>query len=148
MDLLPAFKRYDGNLYRKAQLSETQLTGHRRLLIVSALYGLLDARDPIRDYNLQMSDKLPGRITVKRWWREHNLRDVVVNAVERLGAAQVHDVLSGNYRDALRGLPQHLPAGRRCRPYDFPGLGTGSDYHRGDVVRGLLNGFLIPWRDQ
>ena len=138
VDLLPAFRRYDGNLYRKARLNKPGLAGHRRLLIVSALYGLLDARDTIRYYNLEMSDTLPGRITVKRWWREHRLLDIVLNAVERLEANQVHDVLSGNYRDALRGLAQRLPVGNSYQPYEYPGLGSGSDYYRGSNVRRLL----------
>jgi len=137
-DLLPAYRRYDGNLYRNARLSEADVSGDRRLFIVSALYGLLDARDPIRNYNVQMSDTLPGRITIKRWWRDKGLAEIVADTVERAGAKGLHELLSGNYRDALRGLSNLIPKTCAYIPYDYPGLGTGSDYHRGNDVRRLL----------
>lgn len=138
VDLMPAFRRYDGNLYRNAQLRQQRVANSHRVFIVSALYGILDARDPIRYYNLRMSDTLPGRITIKRWWRNHGLMDVVVNVVERLGATKVHDLLSGHYRDALRNIPNAISKGCSYRPYDYPGMGTGSDYHRGSDVHQLL----------
>jgi len=138
VDLMPAFRRYDGNLYRKAQLSVQELDNSHRLFIVSALYGLLDARDPIRLYNLQMSDTLPGRISVKRWWREKGLIGVVSNVIEHLGPKRLHDLLSGHYRDALRQIPTVTPKNCLYRPYDYPGMGTGSDYHRGSDLHQIL----------
>lgn len=137
--LMPAYRRYDGNLYRSARLNGGGLGGARRLFIVSALYGVLEAKDPIRYYNLQMKDTLPGRVTVKRWWREQGLLDVILNAVNNSGTTQLHDLLSGHCRDALRGLEGTLP--RKCayHPYHYPGLGTGSDFHRGMDLKKLLN---------
>lgn len=138
LPLMPARLRYDGNLYRSAGLVKAHVGGDQRLLIVSALYGLLEAGDPIRHYNLQMKDMLPGRISVKRWWREQGLPQVVCNAANNIGAEQLHDLLSGHYRDSLRGMESGLPESCSYIPYQYPGLGTGSDYHRGSDLKRLL----------
>jgi len=138
LPLMPAWLRYDGNLHRSAGLVEVRVGGNQCLLVVSALYGVLEATDPIRDYNLQMKDMLPGRISVKRWWREQGLPEIVCNAANNTGAAQLHDLLSGHYRDSLRGLESALPESCSYIPYQYPGLGTGSDYHRGSDLKRLL----------
>lgn len=138
LPLMPARLRYDGNLYRSAALAKAQFGHGRRLLIVSALYGLLDANDPIRHYDLEMKDMLPGRMSVKRWWREQGLPEIVCNTANNTGAEQLHDLLSGHYRDALRGLEIGLPESCSHIPYQYAGLGTGSDYHRGSDLKRLL----------
>jgi len=49
----------------------------RRLIIVSALYGLLDGNDLIRNYELSMKDSLPTGMKVHTFWRHHELRDML-----------------------------------------------------------------------
>jgi cytoplasmic iron level regulating protein YaaA (DUF328/UPF0246 family) len=137
---MPAFRRYDGNLYRRAMLAEDDVTAPTtRVLIVSAFYGLLDARDWIRHYNLAMSETLPGRMRVHRFWREHGLPEILAEAVRSLGATEVHDLLSGAYRRAAAPT-QGFVSFCSYLPKEYPGLGTGSDYYRGSDLRVLLDG--------
>lgn len=65
---LPALQRYAGSLYKADQNWRSAVTealadeNSPRLLIVSALYGLLHPQELIQDYNLQMSDSPAKRI--------------------------------------------------------------------------------------
>jgi cytoplasmic iron level regulating protein YaaA (DUF328/UPF0246 family) len=139
LQLLPAWQRYDGNLYRKARLMESDI--HRPgwgIFIVSALFGVISARDTIRHYNVAMTDRLPSGRRVNSFWRANGLGSILADLLARLNAREVHDFLSGTYRDAVRGLAHELPVGCEYFPRSYPGLGTGSDYHRGDGVRTLL----------
>lgn len=143
VEYLAAFRRYDGNLYRRAHMTEEDAAGQRgpRVLIVSALYGLLTALEPIRHYNLAMSDKLPNGQRVANWWKQRCLGSLVLEALKNLGASEVHDLLSANYRQALSPWPGP------CLPFayhghEYRGLGSGSDYHRGEDLRRLLGD---PW---
>lgn len=142
IEYLPAYRRYDGNLYRKARLTEADASGASagRVLIVSALYGVLTLAEPIRDYDLAMPNAVPGatRKGVSGWWKERGLGRLLAEAIEALSAEDVHDLLSGNYRQALSAWPPPLSQGV-YRPHAYPGLGTGSDYYRGDDVRRLLS---------
>ena len=56
LQYLPAFERYDGNLHRRAYLTprDAQERPDKRIIIVSALYGLLLAGESIRSYELAM----------------------------------------------------------------------------------------------
>jgi hypothetical protein len=137
--LLPAWQRYDGNLYRKAQLAECDV--HRpdvMIFIVSALFGVISARDTIRHYNVAMTDRLPDGRKVNRFWRAHGLTSIIEDLFRSIGAREVHDCLSGSYREALEALGHKLPLGCKYISRSYPGLGTGSDYHRGTDVRNFL----------
>jgi len=139
LQLLPAWRRYDGNLYRNARLGEGDLfLPHVRIFVVSALFGVIDVRDPIRYYNLAMTDMLPDRSKVNRFWRVHGLASIIQDLLCGIGANEVHDFLSASYREAVEDLDARLPAGCSYSPRQYPGLGTGSDYHRGTDVRAML----------
>ena len=56
---LPAYQRYKGLIYAHSGISRLYPAFKGRLVIVSALYGLLDGGDFIRDYDLSMKDTLP-----------------------------------------------------------------------------------------
>lgn len=140
LQLLPAWQRYDGNLYRKAQLAERDV--HRpdlRIFIVSALFGVISARDAIRHYNVAMTDRLPDGRRVNKFWQANGLASIIADLLVRIGAREVHDYLSGSYRKAVEALDRKLPVGCEYFAMSYPGLGTGSDYHRGSDVRDLLS---------
>lgn len=140
MPLLPAWQRYDGNLYRKGRLQESDLlSATTRIFVVSALFGIIDIRDSIRKYDLAMSDAMPGGGKVRRFWRDRGLIRVVGDLLRGLYATEVHDLLSGPYRAALPGLDHLLPSGCLYFRREYPGLGTGSNYHRGADLRAILD---------
>jgi cytoplasmic iron level regulating protein YaaA (DUF328/UPF0246 family) len=140
---LPAYERYDGGLYRAAQLTRDDALGLSvgQVLILSALYGLVTALEPIRYYNLQMEDKLPDGGKVHEFWRNRQLRELVQEAIEHLGATTVWDLLSSKYRKALSPWPpQTLRAVYRTNDDKYRPLKSGSNHHRGKDLRGLLDG--------
>ena len=91
---MPAYQRYAGNLYRQASLSRDDVEKETiRILIVSALYGLLDPRDTIRSYDVTMTSAVPEGGLVLAWWRRHGLRDLVLDVVRMSRPLRLHDLL-------------------------------------------------------
>jgi len=143
VEYLPAYQRYSGIVYRRGRVEELYPPlSSRRVLVVSALYGLVDTADPIRDYEAQMSDRLPGGTRISTWWRHQGLGRITEEAIMALRAERVHDLLSKSYRPALAPWPSRRldGAGIRHVPYDYSGLGSGSSYRRGDDLLRLLGG--------
>lgn len=137
---LPAFERYRGIVYSKANVAEMYPRAKSiKLAIVSALYGLIDADDPIRDYDLRMSDMLPSGMRVNTWWRHMGLGQVLADYAIALEPDGIHDLLSGDYRQAVRSWQSKQVVGLTTR-YEYPGLGTGSNWRRGDDLLRLLEG--------
>jgi cytoplasmic iron level regulating protein YaaA (DUF328/UPF0246 family) len=134
---LPAYQRYQGHIYSQSGLSRLYPAFKGRLVIVSALYGLLDGSDFIRDYNLSMKDTLPTGVKVHTFWRRHGLRDILLELLTGEDTAEVHDLLSGHYREALRPWPDSKMM--NYHPYNYPGLGQGSSFSRAKDLKRLLS---------
>ena len=110
------------------------------MLIVSALYGLVTALEPIRDYDLEMKGTLPNGGRVYTWWKQRRLGVLVHEAIEHFGHATVYDLLSGDYRKALElWPPPSLRAKRETFDEKYGPLRSGSTHHRGVDVRRLLS---------
>jgi hypothetical protein len=139
---LEAYKRYCGNLYSKISndsWKKLEQNPKIRLIIVSALYGLLNYNEPIRYYNRSMKDHIIQRKLLKTWWKTHALTDILLNYIKINEIREVHDFLSKDYRDALRNLSMCCKSiGVLYFPHDYPGLGSGSDFHRGVDVNDLI----------
>jgi cytoplasmic iron level regulating protein YaaA (DUF328/UPF0246 family) len=140
-ELLPAYQRYTGVLYHAAKVNERYSRARKssRLLILSALYGLIDADDPIRKYNLMMKSSLPSRQRVLSFWKTHGLAQMVQECILAIQPERVHDLLSLDYRQALESWPPRLALkGIQYIPYDFPGMGMGALHQRGKILGDLL----------
>jgi cytoplasmic iron level regulating protein YaaA (DUF328/UPF0246 family) len=101
---LPALRRYTGVLYDA--LDAGSLRGaaagraQRRLVVASALFGLLRATDPVPAYRLSAGSALPGRPTLPARWRP-----VLDPLLAALAAGEtVVDLRSGAYA-ALGRVP-------------------------------------------
>ncbi len=139
----PAYERYDGIVYRSGCIGELIASAKDiRIFIVSALYGLLDANDPIRYYNHAMSDTIPGIGRLKTWWKRKNLGGIVEKALLQHNPNKIHDLLTQDYREALKPWPGagFIQKGVTFIQYDFPGIGLGGLYRRGEIVEKLLTG--------
>jgi uncharacterized protein len=66
---LPALRRYTGVLYRALDASSLRPPQCARLMVVSALFGLLRADDRIPAYRLSAASALPGLGSVRSVWR-------------------------------------------------------------------------------
>lgn len=136
---LPAFERYDGNLYRAANLKSEDIQGAsgKQILIISALYGVVLPQEFIRHYQLSMSYRLPSALRVYTWWRRHRLGTIVSEIAAHLGATEINDLLSEDYRSALLPWPPSAYVTKYYKP-EFRKLGWGTDFHRGTDLRKIL----------
>lgn len=131
-----AFDRYDGKMYQTADFRRLYPGFQGRVFIISALYGLLDADDHIRNYNLAMNYRLPSGEGVWHWWKRKGLQTHIETALGNTGVTEVHDLLSELYRKAIG----HLISDNQYQVhiYTYPGQGTGSLYRRGEDLKRLL----------
>ena len=138
-DLMPAYLRYDGNMYRyiPREAWESRIAGVE-VAIVSALYGLVLSREPIRVYGFSMAENLPGLSTLHGWWRENGLPALLASLIRAARAERIVDLLSLEYRKAVDGYRQGLRA--PVEAIDFPGLGRASQPRRGEAVAEVLLG--------
>jgi hypothetical protein len=135
---LPAWERYDGRVYQAAQFRDLYPRCHGKIvLIVSALYGLLTAEDPIRDYDVCMECKGPDGLRLATWWKHRGLGHLVAECALSFGPSIVHDLLSGTYRQALAPWPAWLIQGV-IQQHQFPGLGIGANHDRGRLLGEIL----------
>ena len=137
---LPAFKRYDGNLYHAIPERTWQSLGRRAgvdVVIVSGLYGLVFWDEPIRNYNVVMPDSpWPGK-RLCTWWSRRGLPKILASLIREIDYSEVHDFLSTHYRTAVSGYQELQPIGR-VREHEYPGLGRRADCHRGREIADLL----------
>ncbi len=65
----PAHRVYTGVLYEHLRLSDHDGAGRSRVLIASALWGMVRADDPIPAYRLSMAARLPRIGPLPAFWR-------------------------------------------------------------------------------
>ena len=145
IEYLEAWQRYTGNLY--SQIHENSWEKLKRipqlrLLIVSALYGLVNFNEPIRYYNRTMKDRIHSNRRLNTWWKRHGLRDIILDYIMRNGIEVVHNFLSTDYSEAIANLASTL-RGLRIEhvSHTYRGFGSGSNYYRGREINALIQGF-------
>ena len=138
IEFMTAYQRYSGVIYQRSNLRELYPKAKgKRLAIVSALYGLLDAEDDIRNYCVEMNESLPNRQRLYTWWKQHGLGEILCEYVRNLSPDKTHDLLSGNYRKATDPWPRCIDSSQRTI-YNYPYEGNGSNNHRGRDLEKLL----------
>ena len=66
---LPAWQRYTGVVWDHLDPADLAVADRRRIVIVSALLGLVRGDDPVPDYRLKMSANLAPLGKLSTWWR-------------------------------------------------------------------------------
>lgn len=135
---LPAIDRYTGVLYDALDVGSLRgaaaARARQRLMVGSALFGLLRAGDPVPAYRLSAAAKLPGSVPLTARWRpalEPLLADLAAREL-------VVDLRSGSYAGLGRVsaavrvdvLAEH-PDGRRTAVSHF------NKAHKGRLARAL-----------
>jgi hypothetical protein len=133
---LPAYQRNQGFIYLFSDFYRLFPKFNGRVLIVSAMYGLLDGGDYLLNYNLRWQDSLPTGLRVETFWKQHGIRDILLECITGIGADEVHDLLPERHRSALHPWPD--PEMANYRPYSFPARGQGTGYERPTVLKSLL----------
>lgn len=142
IEYLEAYRRYQGNLYSKISKSSwnrlTQ-TEESKLIVVSALYGLVNWNEPIRYYDRTMDDNIRPRRKLNTWWSHGQLSDILLDFVIENRIKIVHSFLSDKYSHAVYNLSSGLVKNNvEYNFHSYPGLGSGSNYHRGNDVNALI----------
>lgn len=138
IEYLPAYSRYQGKMYKRATFEECySARASCEVVIISALYGMLDASDPIRWYELAMDHKLQTGGTVGMWWKDRGLGDIVAEFVRAYSPRETHDLLAISYRKVLGDWPP-TDTNISIVVHNYPGQGSGSQYSRGVDLRELL----------
>ena len=148
-ELLPAYRRFRGNMYRAIpdEAWQQRIPGVD-VVIVSGLYGLVASRDPVVAYELSMAEAADRLGKLNRWWRDHGLPLLLRTYLESVHPDLVLDVLSLEYREAVEGFAAGL-RGVKVRRIDFRGLGRGSQPRRGKLVAKVLRGEpLVEGKDE
>jgi len=92
--VMPALERYDGPSYRVVRAHKAQGRRLPRVLILSSLYGLIEAKHPIRTYDQKLDDKTASVLI-----RSRADRQMLVSAVNAADDIFVH--AGGLYLDVL-----------------------------------------------
>jgi cytoplasmic iron level regulating protein YaaA (DUF328/UPF0246 family) len=141
--LKPAYKRYSGNLYNKiAESSWNKIANSKDadLVIVSALYGIIYYDEPIINYNVAMGDNTLGKQKLYTWWKQNQLEDILAEYINTKEYTLVRSFLSGDYKKALPKIESKINA--HWLQYQYPNLGSGSNYYRGKDVNNIINNAL------
>jgi hypothetical protein len=145
----PALRRYTGVLYDALDVGSLRgaaaARAAERLVVGSALFGLLRADDPVPAYRLSAGSELPGRGTLAAFWRPAlepalaglsglvvDLRSGSYAALGRVPGAVGVRVLTerpdgtravvSHHNKATKGRVARLLAGGRAEPTDVTGL--------------------------
>ena len=140
LQYMPAYLRYSGIIYQCSNFAELfARVRNKKVLIISALYGILDAQDTIQKYDLKMDETLPNGTRLYTWWKQHSLGEILTDYFRKLKPERIHDLLPESYRKALfPWLPHEFDGKKSCISYDDLGQGQGSLWKRGDILRELL----------
>jgi len=138
-ELLPAFVRYNGHLYSKVPnkaWENLNSMDDTEVVIISALYGLIYWDQPIINYDIEMDESIfPGR-WLNTWWKNNSLSNILSDYIKENKFEKVDSLLSNNYQRAISRAERK--AGIKWETYDYTGLGSGSNYHRGKDLKKLL----------
>lgn len=136
--LLPAYRRFDGNMYRHIdpEAWERRVAGVE-IVIVSGLFGLLASRDTIPAYTHSMAEAMAPLGKLNRWWHDRGLPGILGALLNAVRPEAVVDLLSLEYREAVKGYDAGL-TGIPVKTIDFPGAGRGSQPLRGEKIEQLL----------
>lgn len=136
----PAYQRFRGLLYREIPGDAWErVRGNPEVdvVIVSSLYGLLDYREPVRDYDLHMDGEFRGRM-VKDYWRRGGLPDVLAALLQGGGYGHIHNYLSTNYNGAAGDLETLIPATAEYRRPKVKAPPMQANRYRGRELLKLL----------
>jgi uncharacterized protein len=137
----PAAEVYAGVLYERLRLPELPATARKRVLIASALWGVVRPGDRIPYYRLSASARLDGIGPLAAWWRPA-LREALPDRAGEL----VVDMRSGAYASAWKPKQASLLAVRaftekngKRKPVSHMAKAV-----RGEVARALLEAKVPP----
>lgn len=136
--LMPAYRRYDGNMYRYIPDDAwAERSPEVEVVIASGLRGLVASRDLVPAYVHSMAERMPPFGKLNRWWHDHGLPDILASYLRAVRPKAVVDLLSLEYRESVTGYATDL-RDVDVKTIDFPGMGRASQPRRGEKVAEIL----------
>jgi len=137
-ELLPAYRRFQGNMYMSIpDEAWAKRAANVEVVIASALRGLVASRDMVPSYALSMAEPTPPFGKLNRWWRDRGLPAILSSYLRSMQPRLVVDLLSLEYRQSVVGYAAELK-GIDVRTIDFPGMGRASQPLRGERIARIL----------
>lgn len=132
---LPAHERFTGVVWEHLDPMTLDDEARRRVLVPSALLGLVAASDPVPDHRLKFDVSLAGIGRLDRFWRPH-----LTEALRARPAATFVDLLPNEHRAAV-DLDQLVTRPRKHRVVRTTFAGAGG--HDAKAVKGELARHLL-----
>lgn len=137
---MPAFRRYTGVVHAAADLATLSRTQRSQVRIVSGLWGLVGADDPVPAYRLKMSASLPGLGKLSTAWRAALTAELAVLARRRVVFDLLPQEHSAAWDPAAVGYAQRVTV---HFAEEHPDGTRRMVAHNGKAGKGLLARFLI-----
>lgn len=136
---MPAHRRYTGIVHRNADLHTAESDEHAaRVAIFGGLLGVAWLHEPVPDYRLEVTGRVPDLGVLGTWWRE----GLSEHLVERAGSRLVYDLLPQEHARmwpaALRGDVEIVEV-RFCRPDGRAAPSASTKVAKGCLLRFLLD---------
>ena len=136
--LLPAYRRFQGNMYMSIpDEAWAKRAPGVEIIIASGLRGLIASRDTVPSYALSMAEPTPPFGKMNRWWHDRGLPGILASYLESMQPHIVVDLLSLEYRHSVAGYAAGVK-GIDVRTIDFPGMGRASQPLRGERIARIL----------
>ncbi len=141
--VLPAAERYSGVVWEHLGIATLRAADRRwcvqHVVVVSGLLGLVAGVDPVPDYRLKMSARLPTLGVLSQWWRPR-LLDAARSAFAR---AEVVDALPNEHASAF--APEAV-ARRVVRLRFMSATGANAAGHAAKAAKGLAARAIVEQR--
>ena len=135
---LPAWQRYTGVVWEHLDPATLKPAQRRRIVVMSALLGVVGAEEPVPDHRLKLSVSLPKLGRLDRWWRP-----AVTEALLAAGTGPIVDLLPKEHAAAVDW--DVLAAHREVvRPAGSGVTGHAGKAAKGRLARALVTGAVDP----
>jgi uncharacterized protein len=136
---MPAYRRYRGVVHRHAELQEAESDEHAaRVAIFGGLLGIAWLHDPVPDYRIEVTGRVPELGVLGTWWRE----GLSEHLLERAEGHLVYDLLPQEHArmwpGALRGEVEIVEV-RFRRPDGRAAPSASTKVAKGCLLRFLLD---------
>jgi len=143
-----AIDLYDGNFHRKVKDRLRSSECKDRVLIVSALYGLVKLDEYLKLYDLGIKDEQEStnkeKNSVYKFWENSNLNDILYDYIESNNISNVWSLLPIDYHNVFKNLWNDLgEEGISCFHILIPNGGNAINYKKADWLNSFLKNGCI-----
>jgi len=146
--LTKAVDLYDGSFYKTVRNYLRQIVMKNQnfgiyILIVSAFYGLARLDEGLKEYDLEMKDKIYNGLKVYQFWQQKQLWRILQNYIQQNNIEFVWSLLPDSqqfpYNQVFNNLWRQLRNSQvKCFHVRVPGVGSGTGVKRAEWLVEIL----------